>query len=79
MVRYRFNEHPADARHKRTDTPFGDHFRNCHPNHDVKPEDLNIDILKRAGDIKERKISESIYIREDQPRLNTKVSSWTLL
>ena len=79
MVRYRFNEHLADARHKRTDTPFGDHFRNCHPNHDVKPEDLNIDILKRAGDIKERKIAESIHIREDQPRLNTQVSSWTLL
>ena len=64
MIRYRFNEHLADARNRRCDSPFGDHFTDRHPNHPVKPEDFNITILQKTSNIKDRKIAESIHIRE---------------
>ena len=79
MVRYRFNEHLADARHRRPDTPFGDHYNDHHQSHSIKPEDLCITILQRTNNIKDRKIAESIHIREEMPKLNTQVASWTLL
>ena len=79
MIRYRFNEHLADARNRRCDSPFGDHFRDSHPNHPVKPADLAITILQKTNNIKDRKIAESIHIREELPKLNTQATSWLLL
>ena len=76
-IRVRFNEHLGDARHKRTDSPFGIH-QNHHLNTPLTCHNLTIRILSRATDGPDRKIKESIYIRDMKPSLNTQTSSWPL-
>ena len=78
-IRLRFNEHVLDAKKHSGDTPFGDHFRERH-SEDVLPEHpLSIKILHRAKDHPNRKIMESLYIRQLKPVLNKNVASWFVL
>ena len=76
-IRKRFNEHLGDARNKRTDTPFGAH-QNQHQHTPLTYKNLKLSILSRATDGPDRKIKESIFIRDLRPTLNTQTSSWPL-
>jgi len=79
MVRLRYNEHLADAKHGRQETPWGDHFA-CHQQHEPpSPVNITIKILQRLTDICERKIGETIHLREQRPLLNTQSTSWNLI
>ena len=76
-IRKRFNEHLGDARNKRMDTPFGAH-QNEHPHIPLTCKNLKLSILSRAKDGPDRKIKESLYIRDLRPTLNTQTTSWPL-
>ena len=79
-VRLRFNEHLRDARHRAPDTPLGDHMTACHPDQLTNIENsFRISILKVCYDGPNRKITESIFIRDRRPSLNTQTTSWPLL
>ena len=78
-VRLRFNEHVRDARHKTEDTPLGDHMSTCHPTSPVDEETFKISILRTCEDGPNRKVTESIYIRDTRPELNTQTTSWPLV
>ena len=78
-IRLRFNEHVLDAKNYSTDTPFGDHFRACHAGETLPGHPLSVKILHRAKDHPNRKIMESLYIRQLKPALNRNVSSWFIL
>ena len=75
-IRKRFNEHLGDARNGRVDSPFGSH-QNCH-NTPLTYQNLTLRILARAADGPDRKIKESLYIRDQKPTLNTQTTSWPL-
>ena len=79
LVRLRFNEHLRDAKNKTTDTPFGDHMRKQHPDAHISASTLNIKILRHCKDVASLKITESKYIRDLKPKLNTQMSSWKLI
>ena len=76
-IRKRFNEHLGDARNGRLDSPFGAH-QNDHPNTPLTCQNLKVRILSRASDGPDRKIKESIFIRDQKPALNTQTTSWPL-
>ena len=78
-VRLRFNEHLRDSKNKTTDTPFGDHMRIHHPDANVTSTTLKVRILRRCKDVASLKITESKYIRDLNPKLNTQTSSWKLI
>ena len=79
-VRLRFNEHLRDARHRNPDTPLGDHMTACHPDHQTQPDKcFRISILKVCEDGPNRKITESMFIRDRRPPLNTQTTSWPIL
>ena len=78
-VRLRFNEHLRDAKNKTKNTPFGEHFMNCHASDEIKQNTLSISILQTCKDMAELKIAESIEIRNHKPTLNIMCSSWTLI
>ena len=78
-VRLRFNEHLRDAKNKTSDTPFGEHMRNQHPDAGISSTTLNIKILRRCKDVASLKITESKCIRDMNPKLNTLTSSWKLI
>ena len=77
-VRLRYNEHLRDAKNKRTDTPFGLH-QTKHLNVQLSSTNISIQILRVSKDGPDRKIWESIYIRDLKPTLNTQTSSWSLM
>ena len=77
-VRLRYNEHLRDAKNKRGETPFGLHQQH-HPDIELNSSNLRLQILHKAKDGPDRKIWESIFIRDLQPTLNTQTSSWPLL
>ena len=79
LIRLRFNEHLRDAKNRTTDTPFGDHMRQHHPDAVLTASSLRIRILRRCRDVASLKITESKYIRDLQPKLNTLTSSWKLI
>ena len=79
MVRLRYNEHLADARHQRLEKPWGGHFAEKHPDITPSPNNIKITILQRVQDIVERKIAETIHLRRLRPALNTQLSSWAVL
>ena len=79
LVRLRFNEHLRDAKNKTPDTPFGDHMKKQHPDINISASTLNIRILRRCKDVASLKITESKYIRDLKPKLNTQQSSWKLI
>ena len=78
-VRLRFNEHVRDATNRTVNTPFGDHFVSHHAQHDQLPTPLDVGILYRARDCPDRKIAESILIRDQRPPLNVQGSSWPIM
>ena len=78
-VRQRFNEHLRDARHKADDTPLGDHMAACHQNSSVDEHTFKISILRRCEDGPNRKVAESMFIRDRNPDMNTQTTSWPLL
>ena len=77
-VRLRFNEHIRDAKNNKTETPFGLH-QTKHPDVQLDSCNLSIQILHVSKDGPDRKIWESIYIRDLKPTLNTQTSSWLLI
>ena len=77
-VRLRFNEHVRDAKNKRKETPFGLHQQR-HPNTLLNSSNLSIKILYIAKDGPDRKIWESIFIRDLKPTLNVQTSSWQIM
>ena len=81
-IRLRFNEHIRDIRHKTLDSPLGDHFRQKHADVNLTRTDdlpLEISIVCQTKDHPDRKISESLSIREETPVLNTNIASWPVL
>ena len=78
-LRLRFNEHVRSMLAGTEFTPLGDHFRLQHP--EVTPNKfmLGIKVLRRTMDHPDRKILESIYIRERKPPLNENLTSWALV
>ena len=79
-VRLRFNEHLRNARHRAPDTPLDDHVKACHPDQLTNIENsFRISILKVCNDGPNRKITESIFIRDRRPSLNIQTTSWPLL
>ena len=80
-VRLRFNEHRRDAINKSENTPFGDHFSSEHSGDELRANSdiLDLKILFRAHDHPDRKIAESILIRNVSPSLNTQGSSWPIM
>ena len=78
-VRLRFNEHRRDAINRTANTPFGDHFINEHTDNENHIDLLQLKILYRASDHPDRKIAESICIRNRAPALNTQGSSWPIM
>ena len=77
-VRLRFNEHVRDAKNKRGETPFGMHQQQ-HTETELNSSNLRLHILHKARDGPDRKIWESIFIRDLQPSLNTQTSSWPII
>ena len=83
-VRLRFNEHVRDACNHTENTPFGDHFASQHSQEDeqsptIPSPPLDVRILYKAKDHPDRKIAESVLIREKRPPLNTQGSSWPIM
>ena len=79
LLRLRYNEHLWDAKNKTEDTPFGDHIRNYHPDATITPSSMPLNILRRCKDVASLKITESKYIRDLTPTMNTQTSSWKLI
>ena len=77
-VRLRYNEHIRDANNNKADTPFGLHQAK-HPGEPLNSSSVSIKILHVCKDGPDRKIWESIYIRDLKPTLNTQTSSWPIL
>ena len=77
-VRLRYNEHIRDAKNKKIDTPFGIH-QSKHPGVQLDSSNVSIKILHVSKDGPDRKIWESLFIRELKPTLNTQTSSWPML
>ena len=57
----------------------GDHFRMVHPDADSTAVPIEARVLHRARDRPDRKIAESIFIRDRKPTLNANVSSWPIM
>lgn len=79
-IRLRYNEHRRDAINHTPNTPLGDHFLKEHAQELRMDSDiLQLRILFRARDHPDRKIAESIFIRDKRPPLNTQCSSWPIM
>ena len=77
-VRLRYNEHIRDAKNHKTDTPFGVH-QSKHPGVQLDSSSILIQISCASKDGPDRKIWESIFIRDLKPTLNAQTSSWPLI
>ena len=78
-VRLRFNEHIRSMLSNTEFTPVGDHFRKKHPAASKNKSLLGIRILKRTVDHPDRKITESLYLRDNKPVMNENMMSWPIL
>ena len=78
-VRLRYNEHRRDAINRTPWSPLGDHFLAAHTQDDASGVLLRLRVLYRANDHPDRKIAESIIIRNRKPHLNTQLSSWPIM
>jgi len=67
-----------DAKNKKTDTPFDIH-QTKHPDAQLDSSNVSIQILHVSKDGPDRKIWESLFIRELKPTLNTQTSSWPII
>ena len=79
MIRLRYNEHFRDAKNQRRDSPWGEHFLNDHQNYQPDPKSITAKILRVCNSERDRKIAESMYIRDRHPALNTNIASWAVL
>ena len=79
MVRLRLNEHLRDANNRRQDSPWGDHFREEHPQCQLKPALIAAEILEVCRDERDRKIAESLCIKRFRPALNSNIASWAIM
>ena len=79
-IRIRFNEHLGDARLRKPDTGLGEHTLEHHTEMDSKEINTNyrIEILTTKEYEADLRISESMYIRDNSPSMNTKTRSWKL-
>ena len=77
-VRLRYNEHIRDAKNKRLDTPLGLH-QTQHPGVQLDSSNVGIQILHVCKDGPDRKIWESMFIRDLEPTLNVQTTSWAIL
>ena len=57
----------------------GDHFSKTHPDVGLTSAPIEAKVLYRARDQPDRKIAESIFIRDRKPKLNSNVSSWPIM
>ena len=78
-LRLRYNEHLRDATNKTADTPLGDHFADKHPQDNATDTTLAVKIIRKCIDEADRKIAESVAIRDATPTLNTYTASWPIL
>ena len=82
-LRLRYNEHFRCAVNETRLTPIGDHFESCHGDiskaEKVADPPLIVKVLKKAKDHPDRKIAESMCIRDLKPRLNDNMSSWRII
>ena len=79
-LRLRFNEHVRDLKNRTPDTPMGEHFQASHSNISVDGKvPLTVKVMYRSKDHPDRKIAESLMIRNHRPRLNSNDSSWPIL
>ena len=80
-LRLRFNEHVRDALNRTPDTPMGDHFIGKHSGSQLRQGKvpLTIKVLHKSKDHPDRKIAESLLIKEYRPALNHNISSWPIL
>ena len=79
MARIRCNEHLRDAKNRRRDSPWGEHFRNEHQNSQPDPKLITADILQVCSNERDRKIAESLPIRERRPALSINTASWAVI
>lgn len=79
MVRLRYNEHLRDAKNKRRDSPWGEHFWNEHQNSQPNSQSITAKILQVCTSERDRKIAESLHIRQQHPALNTNIASWAIM
>lgn len=77
-VRLRYNEHLRDAKNNRLETPFGLH-QATHPGIPLDSSNVSVQILHTCKDGPDRKIWESLYIRDLKPTMNTQTSSWPVI
>ena len=78
-VRLRFNEHVRSMLNGTEYTALGDHFRQKHIGVSKNKSLLAVRILRRTLDHPDRKISESLYIRDMKPSMNENTTSWPIL
>ena len=78
-VRLRYNEHLRDGINKKVGTPLGEHFIAKHNNQAPTDTTLTACIVRKCEDEADRRIAESIIIRDTLPALNDNTTSWQLL
>ena len=64
------------------DTPLGDHFREAHGQLSVDRGGdlpLTVEVVYQAVDYPDRKIAESVLIRDLEPTLNERLLSWPVM
>ena len=82
-LRLRYNEHLRCAVNETGLTPVGDHFKACHQGiskvDKLADPPLEVKVLMKTKDHPDRKIAESMYIKNLKPRLNDNMSSWRII
>ena len=78
-VRLRYNEHLRDGINRTPGTPIGEHFRTHHQEQPPSDTSLTAKVIRRCQDEADRRIAESVTIRENRPTLNDNTTSWQIL
>ena len=72
-TRERFEEHHFEARHRKTDKPWGKHMATFHPTNNIRSGDIifvDTKVLAFETRTARRKIREAIEIRDRKPEIN---------
>ena len=78
-VRDRFYDHRRAVYKRDADNPVGNHFR-THHQYDVLPEiPITVSILAKCTSHVDRKLRETMCIRDMKPVMNANISSWWTL
>ena len=78
-VRLRYNEHRRNGVNGEAETPFGEHVTKKHTDLHRNEVSVSAKILRVCRDEADRRISESICIRDKRPKINDNTTSWQLL